>query len=138
MAQPERPQKTKWCLCIACWVTKGMHTHTALYLFPFQRNSLYQNTPPFGIIRILPFQLRCAADSLYMCRIQRSSVQMAFASLLPFPHVSFFLPCLSFLVPVVHFISECRLSRLKIVLFTANNSVSVGFGWRSIFTLLWF
>ena len=67
LVQPERPQKTKWCLRIACWVIKGVHTRTALYLLPFQNNNRHQNTPPFGIIRILPFQLRIPLQIPFTC-----------------------------------------------------------------------
>jgi hypothetical protein len=59
---------------------------------------------------------------------------MALASLLSSPLFLSFLPCLSFVVPVIDLDPECRLNNRKIgVLLEISNSVSAGFGWGLMF-----
>ena len=49
IVEPERPQMTKWRMRVACWMTKATNTHSRItyYLFPFQCNNGYTNTPQY-------------------------------------------------------------------------------------------
>jgi len=33
VVEPDRSQMTIWCMCIACWVTKAIDTHSEYVIF---------------------------------------------------------------------------------------------------------
>jgi hypothetical protein len=78
------------------------------------------------------------SDLFHTCRMRLSSLQIALASLLPFPF-PFLSPRLSFSVPVIDRDPGCALNSYTIgVLLAIQNSVSAVSGWVSVFTATWF